>query len=70
MTNEEKRMNPKTRKKVTWWKSFTINEDEKLGGKSGNIEEGNFLSVWENDIDKHKSLTTSREIIRNKNDSK
>ena len=43
-----------------------ISEHEKLGGKSGNIGEGRFLSVWKDHLDDHKSLTTSRDAIRNK----
>ena len=68
MTNEEKDNILKC-KKNTWWKSFIISECEKLGGKSGNIDEGRFLNVWKGDLDQHKSLTTLREVIRNKNES-
>ena len=46
-----------------------INEHEKLGGKSANIEEGRFLNVWKEDLDQHESLTTLRWVIRNKNES-
>ena len=44
-----------------------INEHEKLGGKSGNIEERKFLNAWKDYLDEHKSLTTLRDVIR-KND--
>ena len=66
MTNEEKKQHPKTRKKNIWWQSFIISEHEKLGGKSGNIEEGRFLNVWKDHLDDNDSLTTLRDAIRNK----
>ena len=68
MTHEEKDNIIKC-DKITWWKSFMISEHGKLGGESGNIEEGRFLSVWKDDLHQHVSLTTLREVIKNKNES-
>ena len=70
MTQEENRHHPKTSKKVSWWKSFTICECEKLGGKSGNIEERRFLNEWKDYLDQNKSLTSLRDMMMNKNNSK